>query len=86
MKSKMTCSALAATALLALMQLAAAQGTSGGTGAIASIPGSVVRGQEQGPGLISILTGSAPPNPSLDSKRRTARPGEGEVRPKQTGK
>jgi hypothetical protein len=87
MKSKMTCSALAATALLALMQLAAAQGTSGGTGAIASIPGSVVRGHEQGPGLISVLAGSAlRHDPKLDAKQRMARPSESDVRPKQTGK
>src|SRR5438552_8398086 len=50
MKSKIAYPALAATALLASTQLATAQGTSGGTGAIASIPGSVVRGHEQGHG------------------------------------
>ena len=44
MKSKLAYSGLAAAALLALTQPAAAQGTSGGTGAVASIPGSVVRG------------------------------------------
>ena len=47
MKSKIAYPALAATALLASTQLAAAQGTSGGTGAIASIPGSVARGHER---------------------------------------
>jgi hypothetical protein len=41
MKSKIVFFGLAAAALLALAQLAAAQATSGGTGAIASIPGSV---------------------------------------------
>jgi hypothetical protein len=86
MKSKMICSVLAAAALLASTQFAAAQGTSGGTGAIASIPGSVVRGHEQGPGLISVLTGSTLPNSNLDSKRRTARPREGEVLRKQADK
>jgi hypothetical protein len=87
MKSKIVFFGLAAAALLALTQPAAAQGTSGGTGAIASIPGSVVRGHEQGPGLVSIITGSTLPNSNLDWKRRTARPGEAEGLPKQkTGK
>jgi hypothetical protein len=87
MKSKIAYSGLAAAALLALTQPAAAQGTSGGTGAIASIPGSVVRGHEQGPGLVSIIAGSTLPNSNLDRKRRTARPGEAEELPKRkTGK
>jgi hypothetical protein len=47
----------------------AAQGTSGSNGAIASIPGSLVRGHEQGPGLFSIVTGSTSPNANLDSKK-----------------
>jgi hypothetical protein len=82
MKSKVVFFGLAAAALLALTQRATAQGTSGGTGAIASIPGSIVRGHEQGPGLISIIAGS-----NLNQKRRTARPGEAEELPKQkTGK
>jgi hypothetical protein len=38
---------IATAALLAQPQLAAAQGPSGGTGAIASIPSSVVRAGEQ---------------------------------------
>jgi hypothetical protein len=71
MKSKLAYSGLAAAALLALTQPAAAQGTSGGTGAVASIPGSVVRGHEQGPGLFSIVTGSTLPNANLDSRQRT---------------
>jgi hypothetical protein len=83
MKSKIVCSALAAAALLALTQFAAAQGTSGGTGAVASIPGSVVRGHEQGPGLISVVTGSTLPNSSPDPKRRKTRPGEAEAHPRQ---
>jgi hypothetical protein len=74
MKSKIAYSVLAAAALLASTQVALAQGTSGATGAVASIPGSVVRGHEQGPGLFSIVTGSTLPNTSLDSTRRTARP------------
>jgi hypothetical protein len=79
-------SARAAAALLALTQLAAAQGTSGGTGAIASIPGSVVRGHEQGPGLISIITGSTLPNSNWDSRQNATRPRESAVLSKQTGK
>jgi hypothetical protein len=86
MKSKMTCSVFAAATLLASTQFTAAQGTSGGTGAIASIPGSVVRGHEQGPGLITVLTGSTLPNSNWDSKRRTARPGEAEASRTQPGK
>jgi hypothetical protein len=87
MKSKIAYSGLAAAALLALTQPAAAQGTSGGTGAIASIPGSVVRGHEQGPGLASIITGSTLPHSNLDWKRRTVPPGEAEGLPKRkTGK
>jgi len=55
MKSKSACSAFAAAALLASVQPIVAQGTSGATGAVASIPGSVVRGHEQTPGLIGIM-------------------------------
>jgi hypothetical protein len=51
--------------LLVSSQFAVAQGTSGGNGVVASIPGSVVRGYEQGPGLIGILTGSTPLSDSL---------------------
>jgi hypothetical protein len=76
MKSRIVYSVLAAAALLASKQFTAAQGTSGGNGALASIPGSVVRGHEQGPGLISIFAGSGLPNSTLDSRRRTVRPGE----------
>jgi hypothetical protein len=86
MKTSMTYFALGAGALLALTQVAAAQGTSGGTGAVASIPGSVVRGHEQGPGLISIVTGSALPNANLDSKHSTHRPDEGTRITKQTAR
>jgi hypothetical protein len=85
MKSKMAYFALAAPVVLALTQLAAAQGTSGGTGAVASIPGSVVRGHEQGPGLFSILTGPTLSNASLDSRQqRAVRPGEAERPSRQT--
>jgi hypothetical protein len=73
MKSKIAYPALAAAALLALTQLAAAQGTSGGTGAIASIPSSVVRGHEQGHGLISIIAGSTLPQPNAFRETMTRR-------------
>jgi len=48
MKSTPTLCAVAVVALLASTLLAQAQGTSGSTGAVASIPSSVVRGAEQG--------------------------------------
>jgi hypothetical protein len=38
---------------------------------VASIPGSVVRGHEQTPGLISILSGSTRPNYSSVPIQRT---------------
>jgi hypothetical protein len=76
MKSRMTCFVLTAAVLLASTQLARAQGTSGGNGAVASIPSSVVRGHEQGPGLISIITGSTAPSANSDRKRRTVRQSE----------
>jgi hypothetical protein len=68
MISKIAYSAFAAATLLALMPLATAQGPSGGTGAVASIPGNVVRAAEQRqpftqPGLISTITGATPPEP-----------------------
>ena len=74
-------------ALFALTQLAAAQGTSGGTGAIASIPSSVVRAGEQKtfvtqPGLISILTNPTQPDVNLNSKQETTRRSESKVPPK----
>lgn len=71
MKSEMVHLAFTAAALLALTDVATAQGTSGGNGAVASIPGSVVRGHEQTPGLISILSGSTPPNYSSVPAQRT---------------
>ena len=52
MKFKTVFMVLAVLDLLFLTQVVAAQGTSGGNGVVASIPGSVVRGHEQGPGLI----------------------------------
>ena len=84
MKSKIPCSEFAAIVFLALTQSATAQGTSGGTGAVASIPGSVVRAAEEGrpvtqPGLISILTNPLPSNPSVDSKQTTTLSGKGQV-------
>jgi hypothetical protein len=86
MKSKVAHSVLAAASLLALAQFAAAQGTGGSTGAIASIPGSVVRGHEQGPGLFSVVTGSTLPNANVDSRQRTPRPGEAGRLTRQTTK
>ena len=71
MKSEMVHLAFTAAALLALTDVATAQGTSGGNGAVASIPGSVVRGHEQTAGLISILSGSTPPNYSSVPAQRT---------------
>jgi hypothetical protein len=71
MKSDMVYFAFTAAALLVFADVAAAQGTSGGNGAVASIPGSVVRDHHQGPGLISILSGSTPPNYSSASTQRT---------------
>jgi hypothetical protein len=76
MKSKMAFAAFATAALFALTQHSAAQGTSGGTGAVASIPSSVVRDHEQRPGLISIMAGSTFANSNLDWQARTARPGK----------
>jgi hypothetical protein len=78
MKYATTFFAIVGAALLASTQLVVAQGTSGSTGAIASIPSSIVRAGEQGrpvaqPGLISILTGSDLPDPKVDSKPYGAR-------------
>jgi hypothetical protein len=75
-----------ASTLLASTQLAAAQGTSGGTGAVASIPGSVVRGHEQGFGLFSILTDTGPSNQNPGPAKRTTRPVNGEGPSKSGGK
>jgi hypothetical protein len=80
MKSTATHFAMVGVVLLASTQLVAAQGTSGSTGAVASTPGSVVRGGELGrpvtqPGPFSILTGSAPPDPNVDSKNGILRSG-----------
>jgi len=59
MKSKTAYFGFAAAALFALTHPTAGQGTSGGTGAIASIPGSVVRGHEQGSGLVTAIAEEA---------------------------
>jgi hypothetical protein len=63
-------------AFAALASDAAAQGTGGSTGAIASIPGSVVRGHEQQPGLFSILANPPPPSADAVSKPRPIRRSE----------
>lgn len=68
MKCKSAYSAFAIAALLASTQPIMAQGTSGATGAVASIPGSVVRGHEQGRGLISIMTAPSSLNSNADGK------------------
>jgi len=80
MKSQFVHSAFVVVSLVASTHLAAAQGPSGGNGAVASIPSSVVRAGEQRqpvtqPGIISIITGSNPPGSSADSKQRTTRRG-----------
>jgi hypothetical protein len=74
--------AVAACTLLAFTQFAAAQGTSGGNGTVASIPGSVVRGHEQGVGLFSILSGTAPPTYNPSSTQRAPGAREREAQPK----
>ena len=73
MNSKRAHFILTAAALFASTQFAAAQGTSGGTGAVASIPGSVVRGHEQGRGLMSIIAGSNLPQPNVSKEATTSR-------------
>ena len=75
MRLTLACS-FATAVLLALPQPAAAQGPSGGTGAVASIPGSVVRAGEQPypvsqPGILSLIGNPAPPAPIADSRRAT---------------
>jgi hypothetical protein len=73
MKSRMACSA--AIVLLASTQFAAAQGPAGSTGAIASIPGYIVRAEPGQPvpqqGILSILT--TPPNSNVDTRQTTTR-------------
>jgi hypothetical protein len=63
-------------AFVAFASDASAQGTGGSTGAVASIPGSVVRGHEQQPGLFSILANPPPPGADPVSKPKTIRRGE----------
>jgi hypothetical protein len=76
MKSIMAYSA--AAAFLASTQLAAAQGPSGGNGAIASIPGNIVRAEPGQPvpqqGILGILT--TPPGSNADSRQITTRRGD----------
>jgi hypothetical protein len=68
----------AAAALLASTQFAAAQGPAGGTGAIASIPGNIVRAEPGQPvpqqGILGILT--TPPNSNADPRQTTTRRGD----------
>ena len=80
MKSRLVHSALVIASLLVSTHFAEAQGTSGSTGAIASIPSSVVRAREQGQavtqlGLFSIITSSTLPGSNADPKRETIRHG-----------
>lgn len=79
--------AYAALVLIASTQLAAAQGPSGSTGAIASIPGEIVRGAEQRPpvtqpGIFSLLVSGARPSPLADSRQPTTPRGETRIPPK----
>jgi hypothetical protein len=76
MKLKFACSFSAV--LLAIPQLAIAQGPSGSTGAVASIPGSVVRAREDPhpvsqPGILSLIGNPPPPYSAADSKATMAR-------------
>jgi hypothetical protein len=76
MKSRMAYSA--AIALLASTHFAAAQGPAGGTGAIASIPGNIVRAEPGQPvpqqGILSII--ATPPSANADARQRPTRRGE----------
>jgi hypothetical protein len=64
--------------IVALASDASAQGTGGSTGAIASIPGSVVRDHQQQPGILSLIASPPPPSANAVSKpapiRRSERP------------
>ena len=73
MKSRIIPFALALAATLGPVETAAAQGTSGGQGVVASIPGSVVRGPKPSPGLFSILAGTPTPNYGSDLAQRARR-------------
>jgi hypothetical protein len=80
MNSSAILSAVAAVALLASPMPAQAQGTSGSTGAVASIPSSVVR-HEPGqpatqPGILGLIFGPPPPAPDADSKQKTTPRGQ----------
>jgi hypothetical protein len=78
MKSRMAYSA--AIALLASTQFAAAQGPAGGTGAIASIPGYIVRAEPGQPipqqGLLSIIATPPNSNANADARQKATRRGE----------
>jgi len=69
-------STIAAVAFLASTLSIEAQGTSGSTGAVASIPSSVVRAEPGQPpqlGLIGILTSPTTPGRDTDSNQRITR-------------
>jgi hypothetical protein len=67
--------AIGAATFFASTSFVHAQGPSGGNGAVASIPGSIVRAEpgQPAPGLISILTGSTPAGPNADPRKDTTR-------------
>jgi hypothetical protein len=80
MKSSLIHSTVAAVALLASPLLAHAQGTSGSTGAIASIPSSVLR-HEPGqpvtqPGILGLIFGTPQPAPDVDSRQKSTPRGQ----------
>jgi hypothetical protein len=62
--------------VVALASDASAQGTGGSTGAIASIPGSVVRDHQQQPGILSLIASPPPPSADAASKPEPIRRGE----------
>jgi hypothetical protein len=71
-KFKLACS-FSTAVLLAIPQLATAQGPSGGNRAVASIPGSVVRAGEEPhpisqPSILSLIGSPPPLYPAADSK------------------
>ena len=88
MKSKLACSAFALAVLPALIHPATAQGPSGGTGAIASIPSSVYRAADEGRpvaqpgGILSIIASPPPQRPDVDSKQVTTRRSPSSAPPK----
>jgi hypothetical protein len=75
MKFKSAHCAFVIAAVPASTQPIMAQGTSGATGAVASIPGSVVGGHEQGRGLISIMTAPRSLNSNADGNSESGNRG-----------